>query len=249
MATLYEIQQAKKQQQAQQTQQTSAIIGTAVETLGRLAGATTNFFATAIGVLGGTGIALSQFFKTQNQANQQAKITAHQQFVTSNVDSILSQLQQAGDDLIDRGFNPTSPDFEQALYTNLYSKIGYLGNCDISVWIPSNQSSANPNTPPSYVAATPPQTWFTIKSGSLISTSALMDPPPNIDTYWTTKCQGIHDSWMMSYQDKLVAEGRTAEDQALQTTLSTSRLTWQVIFGLAIVILIVMVFFRSSRIK
>src|SRR4051812_32176026 len=120
MATLFELQQAQQQKTAQQAQQRSAIIGSVVQTAGMLVGAVQSGLAEAIGAIGGAAIGLSQFFKTQAQAKQQERITAHQKFVSSNVDNVLSILYQAGNDLIDKDFNPLTPDFEQSLYTILY---------------------------------------------------------------------------------------------------------------------------------
>jgi len=243
MATQFEIQQAQEQKRIQERTQTSAFIGTIIQLVGNVK----DDAGSLVSAIGGLIIGLAQFRQAKKEEKRQKQLTEHRKFISSNMESILDQLQAAGNDLINQGFNPMIGDFEQALYTILYPKIGYLGNCNINVWIPAK--SNEPDKQAKYVAAQPLNTWFTIKNGSLISTPALIDAPPNIETYWTGMCRNIHDSWLMAYQDQLIAQGRIQEAQALKASTSKSVLTWQIIFGMAVTILIVMIFFRSARIK
>jgi len=239
MATLFEQQQQQAAQQAAQQQKVGAVTGAIVQTIGRGLGYRTNILATAIELIGGVGIGLAQFFGDKKQAAVQEKQTAHQQFVTDNVDKILDQLNQAGLDLIDQDLNPLKPEFETTLYQNLYQTIGYQGNCNATIWFPGSQPGLGR------------QIWFQItNNGSvLVPTSSLQDPPVNLETYWSTKCKNVHDNWYNAYQDKLITEGRNAELAAFQSVLNKGRLIWQISFGVIISILVIIVFMNMMRIK
>lgn len=240
MATLYEQQQAQQQQQAQKQQLVSASVGAGVQTVGKIIGYSTDIWATLTSLIGGVSLGLSQFFSAQKTAKEQTQIAKNQQAITSAVDSFMSQLDQAGLDLIDQGLNPLTPQFETTLSNNLFQKIGYSGNCNATIWMPNTQPGS-----------TNRQIWFQISNNGkvLVPTQSLQNPPINLQTYWTVKCNDVHDDWYNSYQNKLIIEGRNAELQAFQDALNKSSLIWQITFGSIITILVIVIFINMVRIK
>ena len=232
MATAYETQQAEERKAAEERAKKAAMFNASLSVAGPLVGfkpPTAGFWGQTIQVLGGAALALSQYFDTKAAAKKKDKLTQHQQLIITNVDKILSKIETTGNEFIDKGQNPLTPEFEYALYNTLFTEIGYRGNCNLTARMPGDNKT----------------TWFEMtKNGTvLVPTGGLVDPPPNFATYWSTNCRNIRDAWLRNYQNKLIQEGRNVELTDIQVSQNKQKLFFRVIFGLVFCIL----FFLFAR--
>lgn len=256
MATPSEIQQQKQQKKLQTSKLIAATTGTAtqiaVEASLRIAeksgvkaaqqsaaswrgGA---ILATIIDLASGIGIAAYSFMSQKKRQKKKEKKTKKQAAIQSYVDLVLDEVNTTGDALIEQGLNPLTPDFEQALYNNLFEKIGYRGHCNASVWVPGTKPG--PDRPIMFKAT---------KDGRVVIPVTMEDPPYDLQTYWYSQCNGLKDKWTLQYQDTLIQQGRTAELEELQATLSKGK--WIVSGAFGVIFLFMGVFWVMNlrRIK
>jgi hypothetical protein len=238
MATTYETQRAAEQKAAAEQAKKSATVEAIISTTGPLVGfrsPTSGFFYQAIQVLGGAAIAFSQYFDAKAAAKKKDKLTQHQQLILTSVDKILSKLESTGNDFIDKGQNPLTPEFEYALFNALFTEIGYRGNCNLTARMPGDSKTI----------------WFEmVKNGTvLVPTRGLIDPPPNFSTYWSNNCRNIRDAWLRNYQNKLILEGRQIELKDIQVSQNKQKLFFRVIFGLVFCILLFLFARNFMRIR
>lgn len=239
MATLTEIKKRKQQHQAQKGKLVGAAAGTAAEllvedSLQKVGSAGTSYrvgamLATAIDIVSGLGIAAYSFLTERKRTKKKEKRNKNQAAIQNYVDSILDEIKATGETLVSDGVSPLTPEFEQQLYNALFTKVGYRGQCNATVWHPG--SKPGPDRPIMFKAT---------KDGRVVVPVTMKDPPDDLQTYWYSRCRGLKDNWVLLYQDQLIQQGRVAELEELQSTLSKGR--WIVSGVFATIFLFAVVF-------
>jgi hypothetical protein len=248
LATPIEIKQQQQQKAAAKGKITGAAAGTAAQLLVKQsikssgsAGAgyrTGSILATVVDLVSGVGIAAYSFLSQKKRAKKKEKLTQKQAAVQSYVDQTLEEIRVAGEELMAGGLSPLDPEFEQQLYNKLYTVNGYRGQCNANIWVPG--SPPGPNR----------QILFTAtKNGRILTPVTMRESPYDLQTYWYSRCRGLKDQWVSSYQDQLVQQGRSAELDELQSI--TKKGQWIVSGTFGVIILFATVFWLMNmrRIK
>lgn len=169
----------------------------------------------------GIGLVLQNFFSQKKRTKKKERELRRRSASQDYVDSILTEIGDVGHALIEHGLSPLSPDFEKNLYNNLFQKIGYQGQCNATIWAPG--SEPGPDRP----------TLFKVtQNGRVLTITGMQDAPIDLQTYWYSRCQGLRDEWILTYQNKLIREGRIAELEDLKKTLSEAHLVLYGVFGI-----------------
>jgi len=195
-----------------------------------------SFLGSIIEGIGGLSIGLISLFKKQKRQKKAIKLAEKQQQSQDYVDHVLTQIEEVGSQLLQQGFNPLTPDFEKTLYSALYEKVGYRGNCNAIIWAPGSQPG--PNRP----------VYFKVTgNGRLLTPVTLKESPPYLQEYWYARCKGLKDLWITQYQDLLIQEGRLQELEELQATLKRGKLLVTGSFSLIFLIIGVIFIMNVSR--
>ncbi|RJR10584.1 hypothetical protein C4588_03010 [Candidatus Parcubacteria bacterium] len=194
--------------------------------------------ATIIDLVSGIGIAAYSFITQRKEAKKQEKKTKKQVANQSYIDEVLSKIEATGDALIESGYNPLTAQFEDALYKNLIDDVGYRGYCNASVWVPGTKPG--PGRLVMFKAS---------NDGRTVTPINMDEPPYDFQTYWYSRCRGFKDKWILDYQDILIRQGRVAELEELQSSVSKG--TWIVRGTIGIFLLMAGIFWimNMRRIK
>jgi hypothetical protein len=248
LATLTEIKQQEKQKAADKVKLQRAVTGTATQFLVKdaikKAGSAAAPYrvgaalSTVVDLISGVGIAAYSFLSQKKAAKKKEKRTKKQAAVQSYVDQVLAEINAAGQELMESGFNPLDPEFEQQLYNKLYAVNGYRGQCNANVWVPGSAPGANRQI-----------LFKSTKNGRVVTPVNMQESPYDLQTYWYSRCRGLKDQWVSSYQDLLISQGRSAELDELQSTMNKGRWIVRGAFGVILVFGAFFWFMNMRRIK
>ena len=154
--------------------------------------------ASMIEVVGNLGIMAWQFMRGKKRAKRRSKRIKLQEQTKNEVTNILNKIYNTGMELVSEGYNPTTAKFEQKLYDLLFQKIGYRGNCNAIVWVPKTKPGKDRPI------------WFKIENyGRTLTPVTLQGAPPNLQSYWYSRCAGAKTDWMREYQNLLISVSRS----------------------------------------
>lgn len=242
MATLFEQRQAKQQQKEQFNQLIRSGIDTARQVVERqlvrgglvepVGGA-----AAIINAVSGIGLAAFQFIRTRRTARRQQRKQEELAESTNFLTNILDVLEEHGNLLIAEGYVPNTPEFETLLSEITKEVTGYKGYCNAEVYSPPGEG--------------PRKLWFTAtNNGALVvATSDWRRPPPNLQSYWYSRCKNMHDRWVEQYQKLLIQQGRAAEIQEIEDIYSSRKLYFQIGSGVAFSVLFFLLVRNALKIK
>lgn len=196
--------------------------------------------AAIVNIVGIVGISAWQYMSGKKRQKKKQRITRQQANAQNSIDGLLTAINTTGTDIVSRGVDPTTANFEAIMHKVLYPQIGYRGNCNIIAKVPLPKKTKG--APATKEEDRP--VWFTVTgNGRIFTPINARSLPPNLQTYWQTNCRGFKDIWASAYQDMLIQEGRIRELDDFQAAqkkgVAVLRISFGVILGILLIIAMV----------
>ena len=195
--------------------------------------------AQIISLVGNLGIMAWQFMRGKKRAKRRSKRLKLEEATKNEVTNVLNKIYNTGMELVSEGYNPTTAKFEQKMYDLLFQKIGYKGNCNAIVWVPKTKPGKDRPV------------WFRIENnGRTLTPVTMTGAPPNLQSYWYSRCQGAKTDWMREYQTLLISISRGEILQKQESQQKKGSLMVGVgITGIAVILGLVMTFLAMQEIS
>jgi len=151
-----------------------------------------------LGVIGNLGIMAWQFMRGKKRSRRRSTRLELEENTKNEITNILNKIYNTGMGLVDEGYNPITAKFEKRMFDLLFQEVGYQGNCNATVWVPKTKPGEGRPI------------WFRVENnGRTLTPVTLSNAPPNLQSYWYSRCAGAKTDWMREYQNLLISISRS----------------------------------------